>query len=1686
MAENKSLGNLYYSLGLDDTEFNKKMAEAKKRVEEGNFRISPNIDTKELTSSLGNVKRASSGAAKQMKDALEETIPSFQKVDDRLKQLNNYYRELERTSQRAANARKKEAERQSNGEFREYIQSLTGTTGIQKSLSNYYRELERTSKAQGRLNASLRSGVSANRELRRGFELTNKTMISMRTFGIQLSNQLGTMFSIYAAQGWVRQLAEARGEFEMQEIALKAILQDAEAAGMIFSKVKSLAVVSPFEFKDLIAYTKQLSAFSVPVEELYGTMKSLADVSAGLGVDMSRLVLAYGQVRSAAVLRGQELRQFTEAGIPLVDELAKKFSLLENRVVSAGEVFDKISKREVPFAMVKEIMEDLTSVSGKFYMMQEKQSESLRGRISNLSDAYAIMLNDIGQSNEGLLKGGVDAIYFLIENWKEVAKIIQTVIGTLGTYKAVMITLTAVHKAWVAINMTQQMLNAIRAIRGLTAVTKAQIVAQEMLNFVTVKNPYVLIASVLATVVASLIYFRKETQTTAQAIQEVTDHMAEIENKTSQMESDMKGYLNILQDNTVEENKRIQAYQKLLELYPQIFKNMDIEAAKIANRTELMEEANKQDALSIAVEAHKQLIAAEQKYIDLVNRRKAAEAAANQPLMMGGGMAGRTNAALAFSGPSDEDIANAKAQMDKYQEMYKDYMDQVIGLYKDKRDKASQTWRKDAEQLSKDLFAGLAPKPTDTFQSYAKGLVDMLDDFKKQKDVFGKKRPEYDEAAKQWDALTVKIDQTRKALAFFGIQEKLTKSELAKDPIAESWKKRLDLMKDAVSTYFQLRKEIGSEAAEKKVAGDDRFVGLDFSIENFKKMVDKAIASLGDTKMQQNVKAQWLKLISTFSTKDFKAKLEEAVQAVNRSLDTSEQKWKEFDEMMAATGDREYSMNFVFGGENDFDSFAEELSKKLDDTMKEMGIYVPIIFDESEAKEMFGENGELFQLWKRTKDAMAKETADMTSMIAQAVKNSLTGDDIRASLEAQRNKAISSLMRSGYEANSREVEAVVKMWNEKIADAMFEDFKKTDLWATTFEDMERTSTYTLNTIISELERFKATVGKDLPIQDFKTLVQTIDKLKKEVEGRNPFKLMAQSIREMNKASKEMDAVKKAIKDIENTNFEGLEGYTIKKVLDSNLDENIKKMARAQKVTVEYTDANGNAVKEVMNLTKALKKLGKAEDAEKSASDKFKDSLEGISGYANMASEVLGDLGDVISELGNEDMGEAISMAGEFVDSISNIGTAFAQGGVVGAVAAGAVEAIGWIGKVFDVSQKKIRKQRKALELEALKIQNLYDYIQDTIDYSLQPSGLASTSNKEQMDLDISQWEKLRDEEKTLIDQITENRKNLENAQMDFGIRDSFTKESEYMKGLYRQQKDLENKLKANKEQQAVLADRQAAYEKGGLYGYQEQLQKEQLANLKEQRAKMEKDKHASKEEKAALDREIQKTEQQLKTFTEDLAASLYGIDFKGWASQLADSLIGAFAAGEDAAEAFDKTVGDIMRNVVKSMAVEGIILPIFEKMRLYLFGDKEKGVEGVMSDKNLSADDVKGLKPFFDEIKDSIPEVENLINVINDSFGGILNTGDKANDLAKNIQAVTEDTAQLLGSYLNAIRQDVAISRNILTQIHGTVGAIGVSVAVTNVHLMGILHSTNRIASSIDSLSTASSRGGKGLKVIIS
>lgn len=379
-----SIDNLNFSVILDDKNFKKQIEADLKLAKDFNIQLSDAFDLRR--SGMGDAPKL----LRQYQQRLDALMKSGKKLTEEQRQERENLKQLIRLYQRQViNISNAEARQQ------RYARSVRETT----------QEMDRQSR-----------------------------------YLSQMTNMIKTATSAYAAKEIISDMIRITGEFEMQRVALRSILQDMTGADALYEKIQALAVESPFQFKDLISYTKQLAAFSVPLDELYDTTKMLADVSAGLGVGMDRLILAYGQIRSAAFLRGTEVRQLTEAGVPILEELRKKFEELGETGITVGDVFDKISARMVPFEMVKEVFEDMTSAGGMFYQMQEVQAQTLAGKISNLRDAYEVMFAEIGGKNERVLKGMVDWVRRLIQNYDDVGREIVALIATYGLYRVALTT----------------------------------------------------------------------------------------------------------------------------------------------------------------------------------------------------------------------------------------------------------------------------------------------------------------------------------------------------------------------------------------------------------------------------------------------------------------------------------------------------------------------------------------------------------------------------------------------------------------------------------------------------------------------------------------------------------------------------------------------------------------------------------------------------------------------------------------------------------------------------------------------------------------------------------------------------------------------------------------------------------------------------------------------------------------------------------------------------------------------------------------------------------------------------------------------------------------------------------------------------------------------------------------------
>lgn len=631
---------------------------------------------------------------KRTLDALNKEITRQEKNIDRIVNAERRRAEAQRLLQQ-----RQTAQRETYAGALEYSRQAKSITELSNSIKylDAARKKEDLSTKEGRNNYDKLTAV-LEKQQKQYDKLTGKmqknTASLVDTAG-QLKRAFTLIFSLSQIRGYFNQLVQIRGEFEMQHRSLQVLLQDQDKANEIWDKTVALAIKSPFRVKDLVTYTKQLAAYRVESDKLYDTTRMLADVSAGLGVDMNRLILAFGQVKAANFLRGclgygtpillyngdvkevqdivigdklinengeivnvlklirgretmflveqvsglgervsyrvnrnhiltlwnvqeqqiedvyvydylrnkdaylgfrvvdgkreyydievtkdriddyygfvldgnkrfrlsdgtithnTELRQFSEAGVNMLDELAKKFSEVQGRAVSVGEVFEMVSKRMVSFKDVEEIFQKITSEGGMFYQMQEKQSATLQGMIMNLRDSIDVMLNEIGISSDNTLKKIVSKTKELVDNWRNLMPYVTAAMGAMAGN----VTAKSISKI---VDLTKEAVKWIKAFHTTR-------------RLATATTPWGLLGTSIGLVTGYIIGLVNKTNEFKAAMNEVEN------NVRKQLRESIDTYRKLVQtvqDVTKTEKERSTAMSNLKSKYAEILPDMELE-----------------------------------------------------------------------------------------------------------------------------------------------------------------------------------------------------------------------------------------------------------------------------------------------------------------------------------------------------------------------------------------------------------------------------------------------------------------------------------------------------------------------------------------------------------------------------------------------------------------------------------------------------------------------------------------------------------------------------------------------------------------------------------------------------------------------------------------------------------------------------------------------------------------------------------------------------------------------------------------------------------------------------------------------------------------------------------------------------------------------------------------------------
>lgn len=1311
---------------------------------------------------------------------------------------------------------------------------------------------------------------------------TNATMSSQSRIAGGLKNQIANVYSIYTLERFVRGLYTIGGEFQKQRIALTSIIGDSMKAETIFNRIKDLAVASPFQFKELASYAKQLSAYSIPYEELYDTTKRLADISAGVGVDMGRIILAYGQVRSAAFLRGQELRQFTEAGIPLVDELAKRFTKLTGVVTSAGDVFDKISRKEVSFGMVKDVLWELTDEGGKFYNMQEALAESLAGKWSNLQDAWDVMMADIAESNSGVLSDSLELLTDLMKHWEAVADILGILVGIYGSYKTAVIAVNIAQKSSFAISQMQAYYTWLN--KGVK-VTKAAAVAQWALNSAMKVNPWVFWITTLGAIVTTLTVFQEKVETVAEKTKKLNIEFSKNIEKIKEEESKAKGYISRIFDKTNGIDAQRRAYLNLQKIYPSLFENMKFEQFLLEGEYQAI-----QKVLSASKEREK--VKSAGLVIGATNNRNEAQRELNR-------LKSRREYYQSLDGYEnvieslDEDIKKQEEVLSQAQKTLNDALENY-STYKIKKDDKNSAWFKKATELYENFgIERLKPDAEGGLQKYIENIIGANEDASSTLSEWTKKEGEWnEETRKSIDKAKLLKNATDEILKTFGRVTKETQN--TKDPIAEQWEARTDLIDKAVSSYEKWRKIEGDEAATQRVKGISEFSsvfeekGVNLDLNNPSKAYKYIQGQLDRSKeKQEDLYISLGVKIDKAGIDSAKQEVDNALKEIERYISESGKKWDLYKQLFDITGSREQSMSIAFGGEIGFDSLIDELKAKLrkkTGAYSDMPVDIVLGLDEKAIREKFGKSAnEILSLQKEINDKI-QEKNDFSLIDEQ--KTIMEFASIEKKIEAVKGK-YQELIDSATTQEGKE--AYTQKMNKEIQELNDESIKLLPLWQKLFGDTTNMGYNNLRRLVNEAKKFSESAIEQ----------------KDPITGKSQFELT---------------------------------GNDNKKHILS-LEEYLRLLKQIEKTQNELNSQNP-----FQGVIDGFQKLKAAEGEEEK-----QDALKVIGGNANAAAQMIQGVteswANMFSAFGNDDLADTLGLVGELTGEVGSLVEGLTSGNPI-QMASSALSFIpNVIGSIAKAHDKKLDKAIQRSQLEVKKLSNDYKNLQSVIERQL---GAVTQSQSKEM-----------------------------------------------IANLQKQQEEVQKQMEAEQDKKDSDASKIEDY-------------KQQYIELGEQ----------------------------IKYFYEDLASEQFGIDLKGWSDQISEALVNAFANGEDAAKAFDDTVADIMRNVIKEMISLNVIQPAMNKLKNYLFGDKGIFTDNSARGTNLTEQEAAGLMQQLGSLRGSISDSKKIWDYLNAAakkMGISLEETSASNTLSKGIQEnITEETANILASYINGIRADVSVKRALL------------------------------------------------------
>lgn len=1451
-----------------------------------------------------------------------------------------------------------------NKSIQERIEKLKALQIVQRNLStddaNYAAKLATVNKEMASLKKANADAISSGVQLQK---VNSGLMESFKDLGKRVLFYAG----LGAITGFVKSLMDVRGQYELLERSIGAVLNDFEKGSQIFREQQTLALKSPFTVIDLASTTKMLAAYNFEAEELVDVSKRIADISAALGVPMERLTYNLGQIRAQTVLTARDARDFANAGLSITSELAKMYTEQEQRIVSVGDVMDRMSNKMVSFTDVMKVLNRYTDEGGMFYDFQAKQAETLAGKLSNLTDAYDFMLNEIGKEHQGILTGSISVVQKLFENWRAVSSTLTVVISTIGAYKAMqaLANIETLNGTRLTIKQTLAEVARARATQGTAAATLAAARAQGVLNralaFVAA-NPYAAVAAgavALLTTFAILLPKAKSVEEQIEGLDEASTHLKKSFENLSNVEDLISQYDNL--------QKTIRTTQETIDAYADSSEksaknNKDLETAVNSNK-----EAHNQldkvmsklvDAttpaiiskmneygkiLGINTKAAREFAEAlsqsnikgtEQQLSELEKRRDQliTDIAKQSQLYNKGlvevvaGMAGEI-----YTRPASE--KEEKAAFENLQKMQKELAsinasiqkanDSLSGLKEptDDETKALSKWQAIVDDItSKNERIGniFKFKEDEGIFDYTDRLKKEYKELKKQEDLINEGLL-VDDESKEWTQQRIKmVREIANSLRInLTSQKDLNKS---KKEEMDLLKQQIKLVDDIQKKFLQLVKDTGNitYATEKVKEAyqdlfDNAFKGVSVDINDLITF-DKGSAPKFYNKIAETLKSPEAKQL--VAGKKAQSEIEYSISINSASVALAKRK---IEGMFQG-----YELELDIEGAGQFGSLFAGLFE-----------YDPVSLEQLEADV----NATLNSLREKV-SSFQKEQERLQDLIEK------NPNDIRVK---SWQSSLDTMVKSESDA-SKAIEDIQKRLSDTIKKAALDDFKNFQSIADKYAEMEDK--------IAEVERKRledqASISNrvteatsDLAKLELQLSVTESPNVRAEIESeieeiQNFINEKAPKLSLAVDTGAEQEKTKIAFEEWKNTSNAWEKSFQDLSIigtisLNQMIDE-ITKFAEANKANMPI-----DQYKELLARIKALKtevnsrnpfaalanQVKNLKDKLKESENPFKDLLANIEELGMMVSSV----GNIFEQMGfSEGVTDTISTVGETIQ-----GVAQAADGVKdimsGNFISGGIKAVGGIWKgvsaIFNAGNKKITREVEKSERRVKQLENAYKNLERAVDKSMGKAEISA--------------------------------------------------------------------------QKAAIANQKAQ-----LAEVQRQLQLE----------KSRKKKNQDQDKIIDLEGQVIDLQNAIDDATTEIVNNLLGTDVKSAAESFADSWISAWKEGADTMENLEESFNDMIQNlIVKSLASEMIsrkIKSIFDAVERYA----EDGVVSTDEIKNL----MQGVVP--DMAKDINEILKGLMGSLGIEFGsGVKDAA--LSSLQKGISSVTEETAGAIEAYMNMVSQQV-------------------------------------------------------------